>query len=127
MIIPLAKWSVASLIAIGLAVYIGTNYSEVLGIITAVISIFIIILTIWNKDEIKILSLILKARKALFNRQANLRRYSAEKVEYAVRQKESAEEKLALIEEKLRAARRALHQESAKLDRFSADISILQS
>ena len=89
--------------------------------------IFIIILTIWNKDEIKILSLILKARKALFNRQANLRRYSAEKVEYAVRQKESAEEKLALIEEKLRAARRALHQESAKLDRFSADISILQS
>lgn len=127
MIIPLAKWSVASLIAIGLAVYIGTNYSEVLGIITAVISIFIIILTIWNKDEIKILSLILKARKALFNRQANLRRYSAEKVEYAVRQKESAEEKLALIEEKLRAARRELHQESAKLDRFSADISILQS
>ena len=89
--------------------------------------IFIIILTIWNKDEIKILSLILKARKALFNRQANLRRYSAEKVEYAVRQKESAEEKLALIEEKLRAARRELHQESAKLDRFSADISILQS
>lgn len=101
--------------------------TEVLGIITAVISIFIIILTIWNKDEIKILSLILKARKALFNRQANLRRYSAEKVEYAVRQKESAEEKLALIEEKLRAARRELHQESAKLDRFSADISILQS
>lgn len=119
--------TIASLIAIGLAVYIGTNYSEVLGIITAVISIFIIILTIWNKDEIKILSLISKARKALFNRQANLRRYSAEKVEYAVRQKESAEEKLALIEEKLRAARRELHQESAKLDRFSADISILQS
>lgn len=119
--------TIASLIAIGLAVYIGTNYSEVLGIITAVISIFIIILTIWNKDEIKILSLISNARKALFNRQANLRRYSAEKVEYAVRQKESAEEKLALIEEKLRAARRELHQESAKLDRFSADISILQS
>ena len=64
--------TIASLIAIGLAVYIGTNYSEVLGIITAVISIFIIILTIWNKDEIKILSLISKARKALFNRQANL-------------------------------------------------------
>ena len=37
---------------------------------------------------------------------------------YAVRQKESAEEKLALIEENLRAARRELHQESAKLDRL---------
>ena len=119
--------TIASLIAIGLAVYIGTNYSEVLGIITAVISIFIIILTIWNKDEIKILSLISKARKALFNRQANLRRYSAEKVEQAVHQKERAEEKLALIDANLREARKELHQESTKPDRFSADISILQS
>ena len=119
--------TIASLIAIGLAVYIGTNYSEVLGIITAVISIFIIILTIWNKDEIKILSLISKARKALFNRQANLRRYSAEKVEQAVHQKERAEEKLVLIDANLREARKELHQESTKPDRFSADISILQS
>ena len=65
--------------------------------------------------------------KALFNRQANLRRYSAEKVEQAVHQKERAEEKLALIDANLREARKELHQESTKPDRFSADISILQS
>lgn len=119
--------SIVSLMAIGIAIYIGTTCSEALGVITAIIPIFLIIVTIWNKDEIKILSLISRARKALFDRQANLRRYSAEKVEHAVHQKENAEEKLALIEEKLRAARRELHQESAKLDGFSADISILQS
>ena len=119
--------SIASLIVIGIAIYIGTNYSEVLGVITAVLPILLIVVTIWNKDEIKILSLISRARKALFNRQANLRRYSAEKVEQAVHQKERAEEKLALIDANLREARKELHQESTKLDRFSADISILQS
>lgn len=119
--------SIASLIVIGIAIYIGTNYSEVLGVITAVLPILLIVVTIWNKDEIKILSLISRARKALFNRQVNLRRYSAEKVEQAVHQKERAEEKLALIDANLREARKELHQESTKLDRFSADISILQS
>ena len=119
--------SIASLIVIGIAIYIGINYSEVLGVITAVLPILLIVVTIWNKDEIKILSLISRARKALFNRQANLRRYSAEKVEQAVHQKERAEEKLALIDANLREARKELHQESTKLDRFSADISILQS
>lgn len=68
-----------------------------------------------------------KVRKILFTRQANLRRYSAEKVEHAVCQKKDAEERLTHAEEELRAARKGLHQESAKLDRFSADISILQS
>ena len=41
--------------------------------------------------------------------------------------KKDAEEQLAHAEEELRAARKELHQESAKLDRFFADTFILQS
>lgn len=119
--------SIVCLILMGAAAYISINYSEILGAVTAIIPILAFIATLWNKEEIKILSLMSKVRKILFTRQANLRRYSAEKVEHAICQKRDAEERLTHAEEELRAARKELHQESAKLDRFSADISILQS
>ena len=115
--------SIVCLILAGAAAYIGINYSEILGVVTAIIPILLFITTLWTREEIKIFSLMSKVRKMLFTRQANLRRYSAEKVEHAVYQKEDAEERLAHTGEELSAARKELHQESAKLDRFSAGIS----
>lgn len=107
------------------ATYIGINYSEILGVITAIIPILAFIVMIWNKDEVKFFSLISKVRNILFNQQANLRRYSVEKVECAVQQKENAEERLACLEQKLIGAYQELQQEHDKLDGFSEDIFTL--
>lgn len=117
---------VAIILALG-AIYIGDEWSWIIGVIPLLLSIFMFITTLWKGNHVSVLSLFSYIEQKIKGRQNSLRRFSPEDFSKCNQEYEQISQDLCLAVEEESRAFTDLKNEKSKLDQYSADISILQN
>ena len=114
--------SVLTIVAIALAVgaFIArSQYSWIVTAIAFLVSVVVFCSTIWKNDNTPVLSLLIKWKKIIFNRQCGVRRYSEDTYIFLTGEAEKLEKEIQQLYEDLKIAEASVDDEEERLEKMN--------
>lgn len=109
------------------SIVIAFFWSLWISIVPFAISVYGVLVSIWKKEDISVFSILLKYEQKYYQRQCKLRRYSESKEASLNNQKEKCEQELKDSKALIQTLADQLKEENTKIDRYSIDISCVES